>query len=200
MNKIASVKKQGGVILVISLVMLLVMTIVGVTTMKGATLQERMAGNSRMLATARANAEYALRNAEDNLDTQSFRYGSDVVNFFENNEGYYLSYTPAGLDYFELDPLNWNPAYSTNWPSSHPSVTALGGAAQPSRFFVEYIGEVDYEGVKRGVSSLNDKDKKSGAGELPLAFRITAIGFSPNQNIYTVLQSVYVTQYGNQGN
>jgi Tfp pilus assembly protein PilX len=58
---------QQGVILVVSLIMLLAMTVIGVTLITGSTLQERLAGSSRQFTIARMNAEGALREAEETL-------------------------------------------------------------------------------------------------------------------------------------
>jgi len=55
---------EGGIALVVALVFLLVLTILGVTAMQTATLQERMAGNARDRTLALQAAEFALRDAE----------------------------------------------------------------------------------------------------------------------------------------
>lgn len=56
---------QAGAVLVISLIFLLLMTIIGVTTMQTTTLQERMAGNTRDMNLALQSAESALRDGEN---------------------------------------------------------------------------------------------------------------------------------------
>lgn len=60
--------RNKGVILIVALVMLLVMTSLGVTTMSGSVLQERIASNHRQQYMARANAEAALKAAENYLN------------------------------------------------------------------------------------------------------------------------------------
>jgi len=56
--------RQRGAILVTSMLLLLVLTIIGVTVMQMSRMQERMAGNSRDVSLAFQAAEGALRAAE----------------------------------------------------------------------------------------------------------------------------------------
>lgn len=58
---------QKGSALVVSLIMLLVMSMLGLTAMQSTTLQERMAGNMRDRNLAFQAAEAALRVGQDNL-------------------------------------------------------------------------------------------------------------------------------------
>ncbi len=57
-------QKQQGVVLVISLIMLLVMTLIGITGMNTKILEEKMAGNFRDKAVAFQAAESALKTGE----------------------------------------------------------------------------------------------------------------------------------------
>ena len=61
---------QKGAVLVVSLVLLLVMTIVGVTSLRTITLEEKMASNTQNRNMALQAAESALRNAETWLDAR----------------------------------------------------------------------------------------------------------------------------------
>lgn len=60
-------KQQSGVVLVISLIMLLLMTLIGVTAMQVTGLEEKMAGNSKDKNVAFQAAEAALRDAENDI-------------------------------------------------------------------------------------------------------------------------------------
>jgi len=62
-----TLKNQSGVVLVISLVMLLLLTLIGITGMNSTTLEEKMAGNMRDRNIAFQAAESALKVAENNL-------------------------------------------------------------------------------------------------------------------------------------
>ena len=59
--------RQRGAILVISMMLLLMLTIIGVTAMNVVTIEERMAGNLRDANIAFQGAEAALRDGEDFL-------------------------------------------------------------------------------------------------------------------------------------
>lgn len=64
-----SPRHQQGAVLAISLIILLLMTIIGVSAMQSTTLQEKMAGNLRDSNLAFQAAESALRDAENYLFT-----------------------------------------------------------------------------------------------------------------------------------
>lgn len=59
--------RQDGAILVVSLLLLLVMTLLGLTAMQVTRMEERMAGNARDIDLAFQSAEAGLRDAEDRI-------------------------------------------------------------------------------------------------------------------------------------
>lgn len=59
---------QAGATLIVGLIMVLVMTVIGLSAIRGSGLQEQMAGNMRDKQLAFQAAEAALREAESNLD------------------------------------------------------------------------------------------------------------------------------------
>jgi type IV pilus assembly protein PilX len=63
---------QRGAVLVTSMLLLMVLTIIGVTVMQMSRMQERMAGNSRDVSLAFQAAEGALRNAEHHIEEFKF--------------------------------------------------------------------------------------------------------------------------------
>jgi type IV pilus assembly protein PilX len=65
MNQPSLKKKQTGVALAISLIVLLLMTILGVTNMRVNNLEEKMAGNTRDINISFQAAESALRQGEN---------------------------------------------------------------------------------------------------------------------------------------
>lgn len=62
MNRIS----QGGAVLFVALIMLLLLTIMGLAAMRNTNLEERMAGNLRDQSIAFLASEAALRSGEDN--------------------------------------------------------------------------------------------------------------------------------------
>ncbi|PHS71077.1 MAG: pilus assembly protein PilX [Methylophaga sp.] len=66
-----SQKRQSGVVLIISLIMLLLLTIIGVTAMQVTGLEEKMAGNNKDMNVAFQAAEVSLRDTEAWLAIQA---------------------------------------------------------------------------------------------------------------------------------
>ena len=65
--------REGGAILVTSMLLLLVLTIIGITAMQMTRMQERMAGNTRDLNLAFQGSEAGLRNGESLIQVQTAR-------------------------------------------------------------------------------------------------------------------------------
>lgn len=65
-----NLKPQAGAVLFVSLIMLLVLTVIGVTAMQTTTLEEKMAGNLRDQTMAFQAAEAALREGETWLSNE----------------------------------------------------------------------------------------------------------------------------------
>ena len=95
------VNNQRGAILIIALIMLLLLTIIGLSSMRGTSLQESMAGNMRDSSLALQAAEAALRQ------------GENVVNKkFMTNTLDTLSGTPLSGTYSKFPGVTTAPAYS----------------------------------------------------------------------------------------
>jgi len=195
---------QRGVILIVALVMLLVMTTLGVTTMTGATLQERIAGNNRQQFVARTNADAALRAGENYLSGLST--GTALRNFefssvFLTTNGLY-SPKPVvngavtqtvGFDVTAAEA--WTAANSigvedvadrATW-LSRVGLTEKGIGANLPRYIIEYMGQYDEEGLHRVT------DLSGTTPVLAYVFRITAIGWGKDSKAVSVLQSHYLS-------
>lgn len=83
-GRIASRRHQRGAVLVISLLLLLVLTLIGLAATRSTTLEERMVANQRDHEVAFQSAEMALRDGESALQNAS--PGS-----FDNTNGLYDS-------------------------------------------------------------------------------------------------------------
>jgi len=163
---------QRGAVLVISLLILLVMTILGVSSMSSTTLQERMANNNNQRQIAFQAAEAALRAGEAYLVANvtgvaelatTFNATTPVVGMYSERApmvGMAPNKRPGSFDFFD----------DTSWLASGSAVevTSLTGLAQPPRFIIEYMGRV-------GPAPTNYSGKKQDARQY--AFRITAVGW-----------------------
>ena len=203
MTRIVKLPYQQGVILVVALIMLLVMTLIGVTLMSGSTLQERMAGNNRQLSLARINAEGALREAETYLDGLNIvapgNIPRDVIaaNFHGADDGKYIEVIENEYPQYEgnFDPLAYDMSDPANWnnPASVPyiSATATTTTAQAPRYVIEYIGRFSHGSPDIDVDV--SEENKDLVATTPFVFQITAIGYGTDSNISAILQSTYTT-------
>jgi len=199
--KINSVNNQNGAVLIVALIMLLVMTIAGITTMSGATLQERMAGNARQKSIAKINAEAALRSAENSLRVLNIRTSADVNTALTNAaNGGYISYPIASANPF---PAGFDVNDGNTWfvqddaASFEPTdITITAPGANPPRYIIEYIGRY-LEGDARDEDAVVEVGSgKKKPESTAFAFRITSIGWGQDANVYSILQSIFITAQG----
>src|SRR5690606_22739273 len=72
--------------------------------------------------------------------------------------------------------------------------TELNLSQQP-KYIIEYVGR-DIRGSAGSKVRMLDAEARNSADLSPYFFRITAIGWGNDKNIYTVLESTYKTGYG----
>ncbi|MBL6750110.1 MAG: hypothetical protein ISP90_06280 [Nevskia sp.] len=168
-------RAQSGAALLVALVMLLIITLIGVSAARTQTLQVRMAANVHNRHIALQAAEGALRWAEGNL-LQA------VYTSFESNAN--------GL--YNVDQNVATPYYKTvTWSSSSTSVISYTGPSLPSDnyaqaplFIVERLPKV----VGTGYSISVDQ-----SGSVPSldVFRVTAQATGGDGTATVTLQSVF---------
>jgi len=163
---------QRGAVLVVSLLILLVMTVIGVSSMGSTTLQERMANNNNQRQIAFQAAEAALRSGEAYL-VANVTGVSDLVTTFSAATpvtGMFAARAPAvGVEKNAI-PASFNRFDDASWLAANNAVevSSVTGVTRRPRFIVEYLGRV-------GPPLNNYSGKKQDAREY--AFRITAIGW-----------------------
>lgn len=117
---------QRGSVLIVSLLMLLVLTIIGITAMSTSTLEEKMAGNSRDQNLAFQATEAALRDAEAYVE------GIAAVTAFNGTGGlYHITNAPAPDIYSNA---TWTGSASIVYRGS-----AVPGVKTQPRYIVEFI-------------------------------------------------------------
>jgi type IV pilus assembly protein PilX len=192
-----SYRQQRGVVLVVALIMLVAMTAIGVATMSTATLQERMAGNNRQYASARLNAESALRQGERFLTDLGLTANEDSLRDLYITPNLSATFYTKRvdkqqklIDFNFLDEAAWNDGNSID-----VAVLDSDLSVKRPRFFINYIGRMDDSlGLNTNISL--DDENKDDILDLPFVFRVTAIGYGSNEKIYSVLESTYMTQQG----
>jgi type IV pilus assembly protein PilX len=175
MKTIHNIQRQNGSALIVSLTILLVLTILGVSAMRTTSLQEKMAGNARDNDVAFQAAESAIREAERFLDTISNR---DLFSITGGGSGYYL---PRGNN-----PEAWT--VEANWANA---IAASYYNDQISRQPVYIIQAIDAD--VGGGDEIQGGIGYGGGGVTPEygIFQITARGFGVSPNSRVMLQTMY---------
>ena len=180
--------RQSGAVLFVSLILLLVLTLIGVTAMKTTSMQEKMAASHRQRAIAMQAAEAAIRQAEIWLE-DNVKSVSDLSKFNGADE-LYAAVTSSGcapgsaeLSWDYRDPSKWS---STNSDKVAVAVPGIKSIYQP-RYVIEYIGRGG-----RNAAPLNPTSNTTVCGTdatAPYMFRITALGLGMNGETPYLLQS-----------
>lgn len=165
------IDRQSGAVLVISLIMLLLLTMIGVSSSQNAGMEERMAGNSRDKNLAFQAAESALLAAEQSLVTA-------------HTAGTMPTFDPDGAGgYFNKSPTNTN----------------LGSTILSDSFWGDGTVSIAYSGSLEGVSTLPRYIIQDLGCVLPCTvpatdphdYRITAFATGGTTTAVTIVQSIY---------
>lgn len=190
---LVSLNAQRGITLVVALVMLLVMTTAGVTIITGATLQERIAGNQRQQIVARFNAEKALLQAENDLDTNyhqgDFMPSDELAEDFASESHLYARQALVGGG--SVDPLDaaFVRTEAANWTGDN-SESISEDDEVVARYIIEYMGDLRPEAEDTEQIFSFDASEGVGASDRKV-FRITAIGYGEDNNVVSILESYF---------
>lgn len=171
-----NINRQRGSILVVSLMILVVLTMIGVSSMSTTSLQEKMAGNFRDRQIAFQAAEYTLAYAEDYA-----RNNINSASIFNNSNGLYATYS---------GPTNLNAFDSSWWTGTNSQVlpTTIAQVRTQPRFIIEYRGDI---GQEEGTSiNVGGYGVNSGGGEIS-NFRVTVRATGLSNDTMIILQSNY---------
>lgn len=180
LNHIRPIKQKGSV-LVLSLIILVVLTILGVSSMNSTSLQEKMAGNFRDREIAFQAAEMALAFAEDYVNTNI-----NSANLGNAGGLYTKGNGPTAINAF-----TGNGGSVTDWWTGSDSIilsTTINEVRTQPRFTIEVREEVGSEdGTDINITSYGE----STGGGLITSFRVTAHGTGKSDNTVVILQSNY---------
>lgn len=174
-------QRQAGAVLIVALVMVLLMTIVGVSAIKGSNLQELMAGNVRDKQISFQAAEASLRAAETAVNgINPPNIGGAAIGFMEQlDEGSVSSHWRNDFVWFE----------GSNQFSVLTDM-ALEMTYEKPRYVVEKLDVTYIPGSDgRAVDLLGVQN----APEI-MIYRITGRGIGLTENSITYLQSLYRRQ------
>jgi type IV pilus assembly protein PilX len=176
-TQIAMPKREAGVALIISLVLLLVMTILGLAAVRGISSEERMVAQTYDRTVAFQAAEATLRGAENLIE----------LGQSEPAVGTGCALKAAGPDMVMVcsppDPAatpRWLDSAFTSWT---PAVaTGTGSFVITPDYFIEYLGKT----FSCGFDPVNDANTCK-------RYRITVRSKPGNGRAAVTLQSIYAT-------
>ncbi len=172
-------QKQEGIVLFMSLVMLLLLTALGVSSIQTTSLQQRMARNSNDSNLAFQAAESALRDAEDLLEDLNSLGDFDDVN--GEAGGYYYEEEPGV-------PPNWKEL--GDWTATtgfHVSETVITGVSVQPKYIVEHVKTVISDA---DALNLDNIGQDTGSGRTQI-FRVTARGTGGTAAAQVMIQGTY---------
>lgn len=173
MQQIRDLKHQRGAVLVVCMIVLLLLTLIGISGARGVILQERMTSASKDAQLALQVAEAALRAAEaeiDGLGAPDAGFGSDHL--------YTSGSAPADL----LDPSNWDDA------NELPAVLTMGNDPFTAHYFIEQAGEL---APPAGSGAVGEGYGGAASAPPPQVYRIVARGRG-----LAGTERIIVTHYG----
>jgi type IV pilus assembly protein PilX len=171
----AFMHKQQGAVLVTGLLILLILTIIGITGMSNTTMQERMASNDRDRQVAFQAAEAALRHAEKYLGSPGTSLSSSSFDDdCESPLAGHCNPKPASTEQWLI---------SANWTDSdkHIPYSTTGETLSSPKYIIEYMGKQVIPPATLPCPTCND------------IFRITALASGATNTARVMLQSYYVT-------
>ena len=175
-RRVQALGQQRGAVLVLGLILLLILTLLGVSTMQGSVFDEKMAGNSKDRNFAFQSAESALRGGELWLQNNPSQPLATAVG---SNGVWTLNGPGAG---------SWWQSLAAPWSSGAPSVVTSSGIgyvnSQPQRIIEEgqFVRDSVAIGQQQSASGLN-------------FYRVTAKAEGGTDKAVVQLQSMYSRRY-----
>lgn len=165
----AGCKTQSGVVLVISLIMLLLLTIIGVASIQTTTLEEKMTGNTLDKNIAFQAAESSLKAAEASLSGP----GALPVFVDVGTGGFYSENSTIPTDTAILEDDFWE-----DNPVAQSTVTTLGNGIDTPQYIIQSLPVV--------CLGFCPPDP------LKTPYRVTVRATGRSDNTVVILQSIYM--------
>lgn len=171
---------ERGVVLIVSLIMLLLMTIIGVSGMQSTTLEEKMAGNMRNKNLAFQAAESALEAGEIFLGTKKSAELSALVFSCAGTDGLF---TQSGVCSGTATKPIWDD--DTVWANDKTNVKSVSYPGKfadiqaSPRYIIEDLGLTDCHGSGAGTNDCRH-------------FRVTARAVGGTADAVVIVQSIFL--------
>jgi type IV pilus assembly protein PilX len=170
-----------------SLVILLILTILGLSSVQTTSLQERMSRNASDSNLAFQAAESALRDGEDMVGTGG-EFNSMTSFDDYTGPGTGREQDPGDVPGWEL--VDWSPT-SDSCTDCIPAQTDINGTASQPKYILEHVKTVESDDDRL---NLNNIGVTTGAGKTEV-FRVTAFGVGGTDSARVMLQSTYGVRY-----
>ncbi|MCF6202163.1 MAG: pilus assembly protein [Methylococcaceae bacterium] len=171
MKLINSSNKQKGAILVLSLIILLIMTLLGVSVMSVNILDEKMVNNDRQYKEALHAAELTLREAEKLIDPDAtYNTALTTSSTVASNRGLYLSTSAPTGGWWKG--VNWNNADQVKESSSSTANKSI-------HYIIEQLPAAPAD------------SKEAGLAVTKKYYRITSRAIVTGSNAKVMLQTTY---------
>ncbi|TVZ40118.1 type IV pilus assembly protein PilX [Alteromonadaceae bacterium 2753L.S.0a.02] len=168
--------KQNGATLAVTLVLLLIVSVLGISAVQMSLVEEKMSGNLRDKHIAFEAAETALIRAEATLD-EILEYSTPT---YDGSSGIWIYGGPGGINWWIANSDSW-------WVANSESVVPNSLQSSAPQYIVE----------ERAVSQRGE-DLKVGNGEIPQAryyYQITARGYGGSSDTRVHLRTTYIKRY-----
>lgn len=167
--------KQQGVILITGLILLMVITLIGITSMHSVVLSEKMTANMRDTEVSFQATESALSDGEQWLMQQTAKPAG------------VSACTSAPCEVWENDVLANIWISSDSWwqTNARPFSSTIYGVSTQPYFIIEEFGFFPYE--------LSPDARAKGLGYH--YYRVTARGNGQTNTTRTIIESIYATQF-----
>jgi type IV pilus assembly protein PilX len=178
----ASRRHQNGAILFLSLILLLILTMIGITAARLQVSQEAMARNDHNHQLAIQAAEAALRSAESSIWNGIY----SSADFATNSNGLYELATEvsAGAGTSYADTIDWNNPGTASMPYTGPALSNVPTPASQSQIILESLPPVARAGEPLCTASY-------GASQACSVYRITAHAVGGDATSNATLQSIF---------
>ncbi|CAK0772518.1 type IV pilus assembly protein PilX [Gammaproteobacteria bacterium] len=185
-------RKQRGMVLIVALVFLTVMTLIGVSALKGSAQQERMVGNARQRSQAFHATEAALTAAEITLQ-------ATTLPLFDNSTPGLRQQMSTGncdLSTFWVNGYCWSGVASVDCSTTPPSTLTSTSCTTASQFRTGILDATLEEQPRYVIEQLSNvkvsgSSVKFGPNTGSGYYRITARGLGGTQSATVILQSTF---------
>ncbi len=172
---------QSGTALITSLVMLLIMTMIGIGSLKNTLLQEKMAGNVWDTGAAFQATEISLRDAENFIETLA------------TPSVFTVTPTPTGILSSNASEFNYLDTTAWNTSSALQSNGEFNAVEHPPFHVIKHVKDTSGPGGNNSIMVRGYDDVTAGTNVS--VFKITAKGSGRTDSARSILQTYYAKRF-----